>query len=520
MGNVYKYVAVIGIDGMGNFNKNTPTPFMDEIFANGAVTYDALSMAPTISAQNWGAMLLGVSPAVHGLTNSIVSNQKYTNKKYPSVFQRIKDTMPESTLASFCNWNPINQGIIEDDLGVIKGTAACDEELCKEICCFVEKHKPEFLFVQFDDTDGAGHEYGYNSPKQLEKITQTDALVGRIYESYKKADMAEDTLFVVIADHGGIRVGHGGYTNSEKYIFLGVSGKTVKKGGIEFAYTKDIASIVLSAFGINLPQYNFEGYSSQVPVGIFENSKKYYIPEVKIINGNSFPTPSFKSENGLLSFADEDKLELALFFDESMDDATNKHTPVLNGKIKFYNGSIYGSYAELGETGCAFYESVKVGSKSFSLAFWAKIDHSLDGCPVVCGNKDWFWKNNRGKGFVFSFRNADTLFNISNGSNSEEYIVPFPENISDGWIHTTAVLDKEKKEYRCYYNFKHHLTLKVDDELICDLDALPFTVGDDGLGKYNSEENKSLVCVDDFLMFNDVLTEEDICNLKQYYNRE
>ncbi|MBQ7579869.1 MAG: alkaline phosphatase family protein, partial [Clostridia bacterium] len=60
MGNrVYKYVAVIGIDGMGSFCDKTSTPNFDRIFKNGCRTTDALSMAPTISAQNWGAMLLG-----------------------------------------------------------------------------------------------------------------------------------------------------------------------------------------------------------------------------------------------------------------------------------------------------------------------------------------------------------------------------------------------------------------------------------------------------------------------------
>ena len=69
----YKHVAVIGIDGMGIYNRLTPTPCMDQIFEQGAVTWDARSLDPTISAQNWGAMLIGTNPEVHGLTNAIVS---------------------------------------------------------------------------------------------------------------------------------------------------------------------------------------------------------------------------------------------------------------------------------------------------------------------------------------------------------------------------------------------------------------------------------------------------------------
>ena len=93
---IYNHVAVIGIDGMGIYNRLTPTPCMDQIFETGAVTYDARSMDPTISAQNWGAMLIGTNPEVHGLTNAIVSREPYCNPQWPTVFVRIREAMPEA----------------------------------------------------------------------------------------------------------------------------------------------------------------------------------------------------------------------------------------------------------------------------------------------------------------------------------------------------------------------------------------------------------------------------------------
>ncbi len=514
----YKHAVVIGIDGMGNFNRNTPTPCMDEIFKNGAVTYNGFSMAPTISAQNWGAMLLGASPAAHGLTNSIVSHQRYLNQNLPSVFTKIKEALPHSKTASFCNWSPINYGIIEDGIGVTKVNSSNDAALCEEICRYVGDEKPNFLFVQFDDADGAGHKYGYGEDGHLKKITEEDALVGRIFKTYEAAGIIDDTLFIVIADHGGIRFGHGGYTESEKLVFFAVRGKNVKKGNIEFAYTKDIAALVLYALGLEVPQYDIDGFSSQVPAGIFENTKPYYIPKSRVYSAASKPTPKLDGIEGLSSFVDKSKLKLALFFDESMEDATGQNKPNIRGSIKYYNGGVRGSYAELGITGNAYYENIKLGNSSFSVSFWAKTDHSLDGCPAVCGNKDWFWKNSGDKGFIFSFRNSDTMLNIADGKgNCEEYIVPFPEDIAEGWIHTTAVFNKEKREYSCYYNFKHHMTIKVEDEMIFDLDALNFTVGDDGLGEYNSRINKSLLCVDDFLLFDGALTEAEIKRMGGYY---
>ncbi len=115
---IYDYVVVIGVDGMGNFNKNTDTPNIDRIFADGAQTFYGYSMLPTVSAQNWGGMLLGASPAVHGLTNGYISQFEHSLAHLPSVFKRIRDAFPDAFLASYCNWNPINHGLIEHTLGV------------------------------------------------------------------------------------------------------------------------------------------------------------------------------------------------------------------------------------------------------------------------------------------------------------------------------------------------------------------------------------------------------------------
>jgi len=263
---MYKRVAILGVDGAGAFFAKTATPHMDELFANGAVTWEAVTSMPTISAQCWGSMLLGVEAKLHGLTNEIVSTGPYdVDAKYPSIFRVARAAMPGAALASFCHWSPINSGIIEENLGVHKESGS-DAAVCEKILAYLDENDPALLFAQFDEVDGAGHKFGYGSRLFLEKITEIDALIGRIADKYRERGWAEDTLFIVSADHGGNRFhGHGGRSKAERRVFAGFAGRGVKKGVIRAMEVKDIPAVAAAALGLEASA----SWTGRVPEGIF-----------------------------------------------------------------------------------------------------------------------------------------------------------------------------------------------------------------------------------------------------------
>ena len=264
---LYKRVAILGVDGAGSFFSKTATPNMDELFAQGAVTYKAVTAMPTISAECWGAMLLGVEAEKHGLTNEIASSTAYdVNSVYPSIFRVVRAAMPQAALVSICNWNPINTGIIEENLGVRKFTGDSDAAICEKILTYLDENDPALLFAQFDEVDGAGHKFGYGSKLYLEKISEIDALIGKVAAKYREKGFAEDTLFIVSADHGGnLRHGHGGKSKSERLIFIGCAGKTVKKSVIKNMRVWDIAAVTAAALGLDAPG----SWTGRIPKGIF-----------------------------------------------------------------------------------------------------------------------------------------------------------------------------------------------------------------------------------------------------------
>ena len=517
----YKHVAIVGLDGMGSFCKNTPTPRMDEIFADGAKTLYALSMFPTISAQNWGAMLLGASPEVHGLTNGGISQKEYDNPALPSIFTTVRRAYPESVLCSVSNWGPINHGIIEHGIGVEACAPANGEETTRKAVECVRTRKPDLLFIHIDDPDEAGHRYGYGTEGHLRTVTAVDGMVGRIYDAYREAGILEDTLFTVITDHGGYKRGHGGYTEGEKYIFFGLTGKTVLSTDNFFAMTRDVNAIVRYAFGLEIPEKDNGGYSSQVPEGVFTDWNRPYIkdPVGTRCDITTKPQPALDGEKGLASFFNRDDIKLAMFFEYGAEDAMGKARFSEIGHVKYYAGGARGAYAEFGATGCLVSEDVKFGKEDFTVCAWLKVDGAPDTEAYYCATKTM---TDSGPGFALGFTSVATWLGVEtpDPNSYQEHQTLYVSDVSGGWLHVSFVFRRKENTVSLYQNFKHKRTVSLH---ACfaeyGMDALPFTVGDDASHKIN-RENEALVCMDDLLIFNKAFEPDDLQTLAAYYQFE
>ncbi len=272
----YSHVIVVGIDGAGAFIKDADMPNFQRIFSDGAVTYRALSSQPTVSAECWGAMLLGVGPETHKLTNGILESTPYpVDSPFPSVFRRIREVYPDAELGSYCDWNPITHGIVENNLNISHDTAR-DTELTPIICDYIRQKKPDFLFIQFDSVDGAGHRNGYGKPEFFKRLHEVDELINDVHKAVVDAGIADDTLFITIADHGGTNPetgggSHGGWTDEEKYVTFAMTGKGVSKTAIKEMNIRDLAAIILYSFGIKAPDFDENGWTSQIPEGLFDD---------------------------------------------------------------------------------------------------------------------------------------------------------------------------------------------------------------------------------------------------------
>lgn len=266
----YKHVFVIGLDGAGTAVKDGNAPNIQKFISEGAVTYSAQSETPTISAQNWGAMLHGVGPEKHKLTNDIAASKRYPESSpYPSFMKVLKQERPQAKMAAFSAWTPINYGIIEQSAGAYMESVK-DDQLVYQIADYIKNQGKDTraLFVQLDDMDGAGHNYGYGSQKYYEQLEKTDKNVGVILDAIREAGLIDESLILMVTDHGGKGYGHGGTSTEEKTVFWAAHGPNIKPGTTitDSVMNKDTAAVVAEALRLEQP----ETWDAEVPEDLFE----------------------------------------------------------------------------------------------------------------------------------------------------------------------------------------------------------------------------------------------------------
>jgi len=508
----YKHVFIIGVDGGGAFFSHATTPETFKITNSGAFSYQTKTSYPTISAQCWGSMLHGVLPDFHRLSNEIVSSRPYdTESIYPSIFRITREAIPDAKLASFCNWDPINYGIIENNLNVTEGTGN-DPSVADQVVEYIRNNDPTLLFVQFDSVDGAGHSNGYGTQKHLAQLSTVDGLIGQIHDAMVRKGIEDNSLFIITADHGGTpQGGHGGDTYAERYVFLGISGKTVEQSSqIIDAEVRDIPAIAAYALGLDIP----ETWTGHVPTGVFKGftageRKEAEIPVSEHRKHNTEPTPALSKVTTLLA----NHNVMAYFpFDGDATDAFKVTATSTSGKLYYYD-AYFGKGIAL-DDGYVTLHNASVGTSSFSVAFWMKTN-GVSGDPAIISNKNW---NNGGNdGFVLSLRPGDVKFNAgwkASGSRMDA-TAALPLDYKEGWVHVILTVNRAESKIRIYYDFELEETADIPDGMAgVSFDALNLNIGQDGTGSY---DNHLAAQIDELIITKDAFFQTDVTALKKFY---
>lgn len=254
-----KHVIVLGFDGLGAYAiEKADMPNLKHIMKDGSYSLHVRTVLPSSSAVNWASMLMGTGPTMHGYTDwgsqtpEIPSAITTSNDRFPSIFTAIKKQKPKAKIGSVYSWGGISYLMEKPILNYDFGMEGNELETQNKAIELIKNEKPEFLFVHFDQPDGAGHNAGHDSPGYYEELKNVDKRIGEIQNAIKEAGIENETLLMIVSDHGGIEKGHGGKSLMEIEVPWILKGPGIAKGKAitEPLIVYDLAPTVAFALGI------------------------------------------------------------------------------------------------------------------------------------------------------------------------------------------------------------------------------------------------------------------------------
>ena len=260
-----KHVVLIGLDGWGAYSVDkADMPNVKKLMAEGSYTLKNRSVLPSSSAVNWASMYMGAGPELHGYTEwgsqtpDLPSRVVNKNGIFPTIFSLLRESDPKAEIGCICEWAGIRYVCDTLALSYDKNITDKPQNPATAKCAveYIKRAHPALVNIVFDEPDHVGHAEGHDTPAYYEKLKELDGYIGQIIQAVKDAGLLDETIFIVTADHGGIKKGHGGKTMEEMETAFIIAGKGIKKG-YEFQESMmqfDCASTIAYIFGLKQPQ--------------------------------------------------------------------------------------------------------------------------------------------------------------------------------------------------------------------------------------------------------------------------
>ena len=264
-----KHVILIGIDGLGAYGiTENELPCLEKVMEESAYTLKCQAVLPTSSSPNWASMMMGATPAEHGVTSNAWKPKKQTitpactgKKKngkdsgiWPTIYSQVREAKPDARITVFNDWwyydRMIQPTVLSKHrraglfkIAAHKGYLQVTKWMAKEI----RKYKPTLAMVHIDVVDHVGHDIGHKTPEYHEAVRKVDAELVQIFEAIKEAGIENETAVIITSDHGGDHP-------EELNVPWIIKAPGVKSGELsEEVKTYDTASTILWLLGIERP---------------------------------------------------------------------------------------------------------------------------------------------------------------------------------------------------------------------------------------------------------------------------
>ncbi len=219
---------------------------------HGSFTARALTIREASTLPAHASMLSGQHPNVHGLTwNNWRPKKGYIKTK--SIFDHARER--GLSTAFFTGKSKLRHIVPPGTVGNYGRPGYFCKKVAEDAAEYLTAERPVLAFVHFSDPDESGHSKGWFSKQQWKAIEESDKCLGILFEALDKAGLAQDTLVIVSADHGGHNRVHSGAKLVDREIPWLAIGPGVREGFhmTEVVSTLDTAATALYALGVPLP---------------------------------------------------------------------------------------------------------------------------------------------------------------------------------------------------------------------------------------------------------------------------
>lgn len=240
-----KHLIVISIDSLNSqdFDRMMNLPAFSNIIENGSYAKEVVGIYPSLTYPSHASIITGTYPDKHGLfTNEIMETgakrqdwywyRKYikvptlcdiaseANMKIANVFwpvmagAKIDYNCPEiwtvkpgenQIIKSLKSGSPIFLFNIMRKFGkLLNGIEEpnLDNFSTEAIAYIIKAKKPNLVLLHLNEVDHVRHKLGFNASELDEVFLRMNDRINKITKAVKEADIYEDTVFVILGDHG------------------------------------------------------------------------------------------------------------------------------------------------------------------------------------------------------------------------------------------------------------------------------------------------------------------------------
>ena len=163
-------------------------------------------------------MFTGVQPTTH----KVDGNGDLTDVASQTVFKLVKDEF-DLKIAASVSWHPLITDLINhEDATTLAASylASNDEAMAEKAKDWILREEYDFVFVDFDGPDAAGHSSGFDGylESYQNRIIETDAMIGSLLDAVIETSRDEEWLIVLTSDHGGKGTSHSAYDKYNRKI--------------------------------------------------------------------------------------------------------------------------------------------------------------------------------------------------------------------------------------------------------------------------------------------------------------